>query len=118
MTFQVYWGTDFTKHRGYTLFDIEYYKTKSKETNEWYSEIHVLPCVEGITRYVYSRKDDKTFNVEEFIKDAEEIQELRRWLWEIEGNKDETKHYKSRYEYIQTMLTNFSEKYKLYISRD
>jgi hypothetical protein len=118
MTLQVYWGTDFTKHRGYVLFDIEYYKTKSDYTNEWYSEIKVLPCVEGITRYVYSRKDDKTFDVEEFIKDAEEIEELRRWLWEIEGNRDVTQHHKSRYKYIETMLTNFSEKYKLYVNRD
>lgn len=118
MTLQVYWGTDFTKHRGYTMFDIEYYKTKSELTNEWYSEIKVLPCVEGITKYVYSKKDDNTFNVEEFIKDAEEIQELRRWLWEIEGNRDETKHYKSRYEYIKIMLNNFSEKYNLYINTD
>jgi len=118
MTLQIFLESDFTKHRTYVMFDIEYYKTKSKYDNKWYSEIRVLPRVEGIAKYVHSRKNDDTFNLEEFIKDAEEIQELRRWLWEIEGNKDETKHYKSRYKYIETILTNFAEKYKLYINKD
>lgn len=118
MTFQIYWSDDFTQHRGYTIFDIEYYLTKSDYNDNYYSEIKVLPCVEGLTRYLNSRKNDVNFNLEEFIKDGNEIQELRRWLWEKADNNDETQHYKTRLQHIKNILNNFTKKYNVYLNID
>ena len=122
MTFQIYWGEDFTVNRGYTMFDIEYYQYRNND-KLWQSELRVLPCVEGLVRYTLSQKDNPDFNVEEFIADSEVIQELRRWLWEFDGrnNKpdaDGKLHYGERYQYIETLLNDYAKKYGCYVSRD
>lgn len=122
MTFQIYCGEDFTKHRGYTMFDIEYYQYRNND-ELWQSELHVLPCVEGLVRYTLSQKDNPDFNVEEFIADSEVIQELRRWLWEVDGanNKPDTEgklHYGERYQYIESLINDYAKKYGCYVSRD
>ena len=120
MTIQVYWGDDFTKNRGYTMFDIEYYMCRNND-NLWQSELHVLPCVEGLVRYTLSQKDNSNFNVEQFIADSEVIQELRGWLWEVNGNKPDEQnklHYGERYQYIKTILNDYAEKYGCYVSMD
>ena len=120
MIFRIYWGDDFTKNRGYTMFDIEYYMCRNND-NLWQSELHVLPCVEGLVRYTLSQKDNSNFNVEQFIADSEVIQELRGWLWEVDGNKPDDKgklHYGERYQYIETLLNDYTKKYGCYISID
>lgn len=122
MTFQIYWGEDFTKHRGYTMFDIEYYQTRV-DKNKWQSEIHVLPCVEGLVRYTFAQKDNPDFYIEDFIRDSEEIQELRGWLWERDGthnqpSEDSNLHYGDRYKYIDSKLHDYAKKYGMYVSRD
>ena len=120
MTIQVYWGDDFTKNRGYTMFDIEYYMCRNKD-NLWQSELHVLPCVEGLVRYTLSQKDNPDFNVEQFITDSEAIQELRGWLWEVEGNIPDAKgqlHYGERYKTIVNIIEKYAEQYGCYISLD
>lgn len=122
MTFRIYCGEDFINNRGYTMFDIEYYQYRNND-NLWQSELHVLPCVEGIVRYTLSQNDNLDFNVEEFIADSEVIQELRRWLWEVDGanNKPDDKgklHYGERLQYIETLLNDYAKKYGCYVSRD
>ena len=122
MTFQIYWGEDFTVNRGYTMFDIEYYMNRNND-NLWQSELHVLPCVEGIVRYTLSQKDNPDFNVEEFIADSEAIQELRGWLWEFDGRNNKPSadgklHYGERYQYIESLLNDYAKKYGCYVSRD
>lgn len=120
MTFRIYCGEDFTVNREYTMFDIEYYIRRNKD-NLWQSELHVLPCVEGLVRYTLSQKDNSNFNVEEFIEYSKVIQELRGWLWEVNGNKpdEESKlHYGERYQYIKTLLNDYAKKYGCYISID
>jgi hypothetical protein len=122
MTFQIYCGEDFTTHRGYMMFDIEYYQYKNSN-NLWQSELHVLPRVEGLVRYTLSQKDNPDFNVEEFIEDSEVIQELRGWLWEFDGrnNKPDTEgklHYGERYQYIESLINDYAKKYGCYVSRD
>ena len=120
MTFQIYCGEDFTVNRGYTMFDIEYYMRRNND-NLWQSELHVLPRVEGLVRYTLSQKDNPDFNVEEFIADSEVIQELRGWLWEVNGNKPDEQsklHYGERYQYISTLLDEYAKKYGCYISVD
>ena len=133
MTFQIYWGEDFTTNRGYTMFDIEYYQiqtgsyitvdgyTASKKL--WQSELHVLPCVEGLVRYTLSQKDNPDFNVKEFIADSEVIQELRGWLWEFDGRNNKPSadgklHYGERYQYIESLINDYAKKYGCYVSRD
>ena len=122
MTFQIYWGEDFTKNRGYTMFDIEYYQYRNND-KLWQSELHVLPCVEGLVRYTLSQKNNPEFNREQFIADSETIQELRGWLWEFDGrnNKpdaDGKLHYGERYQYIESVLNDYAKKYGCYVSRD
>lgn len=131
MTIQIYWGEDFTKHRGYTMFDIEYYQVKVENKNVsdgaipstryhlWQSELHVLPCVEGLVRYTVAQKDNPNFNIEDFIRDSEEIQELRGWLWEHNQPSEDSKlHYGGRYEYIRNKVDDYAKKYDVYVNID
>lgn len=109
------------------MFDIEIYQRKSEHENTkdlWYSEMHVLPCVDGLTRFLESKRNDDTFNYNEFIEDAKVIQELRGWLYEVEGNKllpseESSKvHYGKRVKFVKTVIDAFAEKYNLYVNVD
>lgn len=107
--------------RGDTLFDIEYYLTKSDPNkNVWHSELHCLPCVRGIANFVARKalSNDENFDLGQFINDAEVIQELRGWLYEVEGNKDSKEHYTSRYTAILEIIKSFTDKYELYVNID
>lgn len=50
MTYEIYYiPKDAEKgHRGYALFDIEYYLTYGKDKEKWFSEIHCLRRKENI----------------------------------------------------------------------
>ena len=64
MVFDIDFGTE----RGCTMFDIEIYQRESEHERTkglWSSEIHVLPCVEGITRFLESKRNDNTFDYDE-----------------------------------------------------
>ena len=69
MVFRIYCCENFTVNREYTMFDIEYYMFRNNN-NLWQSELHVLPCVEGLVRYTISQKDN--FNLEQLF-DADEV---------------------------------------------
>ena len=123
MTFEIFYSDNYPSHRGWCLFDIEYYQIQSeRDKGKWHSEIRVLPCVEGLIRFYDSKKNDANFNMEEFIQEAKVIQELRRWLWEVDGNKaveDNYKiHYGKRYETIKKGIDEFAKKYDLLINID
>lgn len=118
---------DFGTKRGCTMFDIEVYQRESEHERTkglWSSEIHVLPCVEGITRFLESKRNDNTFDYDEFIEHAKVIQELRGWLYEVEGNKplpsvESSKiHYDIRVKYVKSVIYAFAEKYNLYVNVD
>ena len=104
------------------LFDIEYYQNKVIH-DLWQSEIKVLPCIGGITKFLESVKD-KDFDYDQFIKDGKKIQELRGWLFEKDGNRpkslkeNDIPHYGHRLKYIRKVITDFANKYGLYISED
>ena len=121
MVYQIYYGNRDV------MFDIEFYQTKSEHKNTkglWCSEIKVLPCVEGITRFLESKRNDDSFDYGEFIREAHEIQELRGWLYERSGNKyceydvNNQLHYYTRREYIETVINDFADLYNLSINRD
>lgn len=126
MTYQLYYipNGDSEYSRGYTLFDIEYYKTQSEEKDKWFSEIHCLPIVEGITHFLNDKFKDDTFDYKEFIKDAEEIQEIRGLLYEKFDNKPKIHkdcdefHYRIFGKTLKTILMDFCDKYGLWINVD
>ena len=120
MIFEIGWGDEDPTS---PLFDIEFFQNKVGD-NAWSSELHVLPCVEGITRFLQSKRNDDKFNYDEFISDAYEIQELRGWLYERDGNKvttleeNDKLHYKKRLPYLKDIFKIFANKYGLYVSED
>ena len=117
MVFQIRWTEDYTKGY-YTLFDVEVWRDNGAN-GKMYTEVKSLTCVEGIARYLMSRKDDSTFNVEEFINDAEAIEELRRWVWEIAFYqiKGDNAH-QEKVKYVKNAMKAFCEKYECYLNED
>lgn len=71
-------------HRGYTMFDIEYYQTYGENKEKWFSEIHCLPCVEGIARFMKDKLTEEDFDLDKFNWDeiARECQEALDWMEE------------------------------------
>lgn len=124
MIYQIYYTTKEEKNRDYVLFDIEYYLKKIDNSEKWYSEIHCLPLVKGISYFIKERLNNKDFNFDEFIKDATGIQEIRGLLYERYDNKPKSKseasnfHYKIFGKILEGMLNDFANKYGLYINRD
>ena len=122
MTYQLYYTAK--DGRDYVLFDIEYYLKKIDNSEKWYSEIHCLPLVKGISYFIKERLNNKDFNFNEFIKDATDIQEIRSLLYEQYNNKPKSKseasnfHYKIFGKILEGMLNDFANKYGLYINRD
>ena len=60
---------------------------------------------------------------EEFIKDCDELEELRGWIWERHNNHlrsvdDAKKDYREWMVYIENKLSSFCEKYKLNLNED
>ena len=124
MIYQIYYSPNGEKNRGYVLFDIEYYLKKLNNSKEWYSEIHCLLLVKGISYFIKERLNNKNFNFDEFIKDATDIQEIRSLLYERYDNKPKPEseasnfHYKIFGKILEGMLNDFANKYGLYINRD
>ena len=75
----------------YTLFDIDYWMEMSEEKKasdeKWYTEICCTACVRGIAKFLQDKLKESDFNVDGFIEDSEEIQEIRGWLWERHDNR-------------------------------
>lgn len=72
------------------MFDIEYYQKQSDRSKDWYSEIDCLPLVEGIAYFLKDSFKNKDFIFEDFVKDADEIQEIRGLLYERYNNKPQS----------------------------
>lgn len=128
MTYEIYYlPEDSAKNsRGYTMFDIEYYRKQSvREDDEYFSEISCLTCVEGLARFLKDKlQKNDNFEIESFIKDATEVQEVRGLLYERFDNtpKDFEKslnfHYHIFGEVLENLLNDFADKYGLFINKD
>lgn len=126
MVYQIYYipRGEQNNSRGYTLFDIEYYQNQSDITKDWYSEIHCLPLVEGIARFLKDALNNKDFIFEDFVKDADEIQEIRGLLYERYDNKPKSSIDAHRFHYhvfgkvLKEKIYEFSNKYGLYVNID
>ncbi len=126
MTYQIYYipKGEQNNSRGYTLFDIEYYQEQSDITKDWYSEIDCLPVVEGIARFLKDELNNKDFMFEEFVKESDEIQEIRGLLYERYDNKPKPSidaqhfHYHTFGKVLKEKIYEFSNKYGLYVNID
>lgn len=124
MTYQICYSPSGEKNRCYILFDIEYYLKKWNSPEGWYSEISCLPIVKGIYHFIKESNENKDFNLDEFVNDATDIQEIRGLLYEQYDNKPKPKseasnfHYKIFGKILEGMLNDFANKYGLYINRD
>lgn len=125
MTYKIYYIPNGEKNsRGYDLFDIEYYLKKWNSPEGWYSEIRCLQIVKGIYDFIKESNENKDFNLDEFVNDATDIQEIRGLLYERYNNKPKPKsepsnfHYKIFGKILEGMLNDFANKYGLYINRD
>ncbi len=115
--------------RGYVMFDIEYY-LKQRENppdiigggSEWYSELHCLPCVDGLSYFI----EDKLgkIDLDEFVKEATEIQEIRGLLYERFNNMPKPLEQARKFHHddfgkkLRKKLDDFCEKYGLYLNID
>ena len=112
----------------YTLFDIEYWQnldeTKKSDEKRWFSEIDVCVCVRGVTKFLMDKFFDENFNPDEFAEDSEQIQELRRWLWETHDNSlcdsdtGSNRHYHIFKPDPDNIIKTYCEKYGFYINID
>ena len=129
MVYQIYYTPKNAPkgNRGYCMFDIEYYLKvaypRDMKVMFWQSELHCLPCVEGLSYFVRD-KSDENFDVGQFVKDATEIQELRGLLWEWNNNKPKPKEEAEEFHYhkfgkeLKEKIDKFCEKYDLWLNID
>lgn len=120
------------EYREYTLFDIEWYmaldETKKSNEDRWYSEMDVCVCVRGISKFLRNRLIDECvyggFDLDEFIEDSEQIQELRGWLWETHDNSlcdmdaCSNRHYHVFQPELYDIIDKYCEKYGFYKNID
>lgn len=126
MTYQIYYipKGEQNNSRGYTLFDIEYYQEQSDRSKDWYSEIDCLSVVEGIAYFLKDSFKNKDFIFEDFVKDADEIQEIRGLLYERYNNKPQSLmdarhfHYHIFGKVLKGMVDAFANKYGLFVNID
>lgn len=112
-------------NKEHTMFDIEYYEAQDDERKKyWYSELHTLPIVTGIAQFIKDRLADKDFDFDGFVKDAEEIANLRGFLFEHYDNKPRELsgsyifHYGVFGPVLLEKINAFAEKYKLLVNSD
>ena len=119
MVYQIYYGNR------KTVFDIEYYMTINERKNDteekWYVEIHSRPILSESVQFV--RDILKPEQVEEFIKDCAELEDLRGWIWEKHRNWDRDidaakKDYREWMVHIEERINSFCDKYGLKLNMD
>ena len=110
--------------KDYTMFDMEYYRVPSGKDGEWFSDLSNLPVVTGIACFLRDHLNDKDFNFEEFVNDAEDISWLRGLLYECSDNKPKTSTEAEHFHYhvfrpvLEEKINAFAKKYGLFIDVD
>lgn len=112
-------------YRDPVMFDIEYNMTQNEcNKEEWYSEVHCLPIIEGLSRFLKDNLNKDGFKFEEFVRDATDIEEVRGLLYEVYDNYprelEEARefHYKVFRPILDSMLMGFCDKYGLELEVD
>ena len=122
MVYQIYYGE---KRPCETLFDIEYFLTldeSKKDTDEnWYVELHSISFISGAVHFICDVLKPELR--EDFIKDCDELEELRGWIWERHNNHlrsidDAKKDYREWMVHIEERINSFCDKYGLNLNTD
>ena len=123
MTYQIYFMQNDDKR--HVLFEIEFYRKRAENSFDWISEIHCLPIVKGISNFLKDKLSYNDFVFEEFVNDANEIQEIRRMLYESDfDNRPKPQrdaylwHYNVFGKSLEEKINKFSKKYGLLVNRD
>lgn len=123
MTYQIYFMQNDDKR--HVLFEIEFYRKHADNSFDWISEIHCLPIVKGISNFLKDKLSDNDFVFEEFVNDANEIQEIRRMLYESDfDNRPKPQreayicHYNIFGKSLEEKINKFAKKYGLLVNRD
>lgn len=126
MVYQIiYTEKDKPNSRGVCMFDIEYFQKKCDggvNKGKWYSEIHCLPCIDGLTYFLKDNIND--IDIDEFVNDATEIQEIRGLLYERHDNRPREHEYADEFHYhtfrneIEEMFDKFNKKYGTWLNVD
>lgn len=123
MTYQIYFMQNDDKR--HVLFEIEFYRKRAENSFDWISEIHCLPIVKGISNFLKDKLSDNDFVFEEFVNDANEIQEIRRMLYESDfDNRPKPQreaylwHYNIFGKSLEEKINKFAKKYCLLVNRD
>lgn len=91
--------------------------TTPKENGKEYIELRAAVFVAGYSRILAKHIDE----MPKVIKDFEEIEELRGWLWEkhLHNNNIYTiENYKSTMDYVKNILKKAAREYDLYYVED
>ena len=123
MTYQIYFMQNDDKR--HVLFEIEFYIKRAENSFDWISEIHCLPIVKGISNFLKDKLSYNDFVFEEFVNDANEIQEIRRMLYESDfDNRQKPQreaylwHYNVFGKSLEEKINKFAKKYGLLVNRD
>lgn len=123
MTYQIYFMQNDDKR--HVLFEIEFYRKRAENSFDWISEIHCLPIVKGISNFLKDKLSDNDFVFEKFVNDANEIQEIRRMLYEQDfDNRPKPQrdaylfHYNIFGKSLEETINKFSKKYGLLVNID
>lgn len=111
-------------NQGHNMFDIEYYMKEWYD--KWHSELHSNACADGFAYFLKDRLADETFNFEQFVSDASEIENVRELLYGGLGIDNSPKeledaeefHYFAFREILEDKLNAFAEKYDLAVVND
>ena len=123
MTYQIYFMQNDDKR--HVLFEIEFYRKRAENSFDWISEIHCLPIVKGISNFLKDKLSYNDFVFEEFVNDANEIQEIRRMLYESDfDNRPKPQreaylwHYNVFGKSLEEKINKFAKKYGLLVNSD
>ena len=128
MTYQINYLDEAT-NKWFCVFDVEYYLTKSEIKEDfWFSEIHVLPILDGFSKFlfnkIYKKYEDNEEKFQEFLDETNQIQELRCLLYERYNNKPKPHkeasefHYHSFGDILREILESYVKKYGLSLNID
>lgn len=125
MTYYIrYYNRQEIDNRCYNVFDIEYYMKDWYD--KWHSDLHSNICADGFAYFLRDRFADKTFNIEEFVNNASEIENVRELLYNGFGIDNSPKkledaeefHYHTFRMILEEKLNTFAKKYDLVVVKD
>lgn len=122
MTYHIYYMPSENTETGneYCLFDIEYYLDRDKlKSDRWYTKIICWPLIRGLAFFFKEKFNDKDFDMESFVLDADFLQDLRKLFSARIDNRPRKITEARQYHYnvlekdLRKILEDFCNKYNL-----